>query len=55
MMPIHSKPLAAQRNPNQEHPSMKTHDLYATGGALMDAEYEVSDTQLQTMAWTNVT
>ena len=50
MTPIHSKPLAAQRNPNQEDPSMKTYDLYAIGNALVDAEYGVSDTQLQTMA-----
>ena len=28
---------------------MKTYDLYAIGNALVDSEYEVSDTQLQTM------
>ncbi|NDP37609.1 MAG: adenosine kinase [Rhodoferax sp.] len=28
---------------------MKTYDLYAIGNALVDAEYEVSDTQLQVM------
>src|SRR5450830_1064789 len=28
---------------------MKTYDLYAIGNALVDSEYEVSDTQLQAM------
>lgn len=35
--------------PNQEDSSMKTYDLYAIGNALVDSEYEVSDTQLQAM------
>ena len=28
---------------------MKTHDLYAIGNALVDSEYEVTDSQLATM------
>ena len=36
MVPIRSKPLAPQRNPNQENSSMKSYELYAIGNALMD-------------------
>ncbi len=48
-MPMHAKPSAPQRNPNQENSSMKTDDLYVIGNALVDAEWEVSDAPLRTM------
>ena len=40
---------ATTQLPYHEDSSMKTYDLYAIGNALVDSEYEVSDTQLQAM------
>ncbi len=42
-------PLFSGRLSPRLKPPMTTYDLYAIGNALVDSEYEVSDTQLQTM------
>lgn len=41
--------VTAQHCEIKKNFSMKTYDLYAIGNALVDSEYEVSDTQLQAM------
>jgi sugar/nucleoside kinase (ribokinase family) len=42
--------LLSNNQNNIQNMTMKTYDLYAIGNALVDAEYEVTDAQLQAMA-----